>query len=124
MPQTIGGLIVIAVFLTPGFLNYIQRKGRAPLPSLSPLVETATFVSISVATNLAAVGVFCLVRVIVPSHTPNVELLRISRIEIRRSKNWLRRVVDTWIVGSIKSPRGSCGAVAGSPEQTGYANNC
>lgn len=75
MPETIGGLIVFAVFLTPGFLNYIQRKGRTPLPALSPLVEAATFVSVSVATNMVAVALFCMFRWWQPSHTPNVELL-------------------------------------------------
>lgn len=75
MPETIGGLIIFAVFLTPGFLNYIQRKGRAPVATLSPLVETATFVSVSVATNFIAIGVFSLIRYIAPNHTPNVELL-------------------------------------------------
>jgi Family of unknown function (DUF6338) len=75
MPSTVGGLVIFAAFLTPGFLNYIQRRGRVPQTTLSPLVEVATFLSISVATNIVAVGFFSFVRWLLPSHTPNVELL-------------------------------------------------
>jgi hypothetical protein len=75
MPSTLGGLALFVAFLTPGFLNYIQRRRRAPQRTLSPLVEIATFLSISVATNIAAVAIFSLVRLITPEHTPNVELL-------------------------------------------------
>ena len=75
MPTTVGGLIIFAVFLTPGFLNYLQRRRRAPQRSLSPLVELATFFSSSVATNFLTLGIFCLVRLITPQHTPNLALL-------------------------------------------------
>jgi hypothetical protein len=75
VPSTVGGLVIFAAFLTPGFLNYIQRRGRVPQSTLSPLVEVATFLSISVATNIVAVGIFSLVRWAMPSHTPNVDLL-------------------------------------------------
>ena len=75
MPTTVGGLIIFAVFLTPGFLNYLQRRRRAPQRTLSPLVELATFFSISIATNFVTLGIFCIVRLITPQHTPNLAQL-------------------------------------------------
>jgi hypothetical protein len=75
MPSTLGGLVLFVVFLTPGFLNYIQRRRRAPQRALSPLVEVATFLSISVATNVVAVALFSVVRLATPAHTPNIEAL-------------------------------------------------
>jgi hypothetical protein len=73
MPTTLSGLAIFVVFLTPGFLNYIQRRRRVPQRSLSSLVEVATFLSISVLTNAAALGIFVAIRAITPDHTPNVE---------------------------------------------------
>lgn len=74
MPSTVGGLLIFIVFLTPGFLNYIQRRRRVPQRRLSPLVEVATFLTVSLVTNLIAVGAFAIVRGIIPGHTPNVSL--------------------------------------------------
>jgi hypothetical protein len=75
MPSTLGGLAIFIIFLTPGFLNYVQRRRRVPQRALSPLVEVSTFVSISVLTNLLALALFAFVRWITPTHTPNVEQL-------------------------------------------------
>ena len=75
MPTTLSGLAIFVVFLTPGFLNYIQRRRRVPRRKLSSLVEVATFLSVSVLTNAAALGVFVVIRAIIPNHTPNVERL-------------------------------------------------
>jgi hypothetical protein len=73
MPTTLGGLAIFIVFLTPGFLNYIQRKWRVPQRKLSPLVEVATFLSVSVFTNLFAIGLFAITRAFLPRHTPDVQ---------------------------------------------------
>lgn len=75
MPSTISGLIIFWAFLTPGYLSYIQRQGRVPQRSLSPLVEVATFLSVSLATDLLALGAFSLIRLCLPTHTPNIRLL-------------------------------------------------
>jgi hypothetical protein len=40
--------------------------------ALSPLVETASLITVAVFTNAAALGVFALVHVIVKPHTPDV----------------------------------------------------
>src|ERR1700722_9504940 len=78
MPTTLGGLAIFVVFLTPGFLNYLQRKRRVPQRKLSPLVEVATLLSVSVFTNLLAIGLFALVRTFLPKHTPNVQQILIQ----------------------------------------------
>jgi len=75
MPTTLGGLVIFTAFLTPGFLNYIQRRRRVPQRSLSPLVEVATFISTSIATDVIALGVFSVVRRAIPTHTPSVYLM-------------------------------------------------
>lgn len=75
MPTTIGGLIIFAVLLVPGFVHYVQRRSRVPQRSLSPLVETATLATISIFTNAVALGIFGLVRTVLPDHTPDVRRL-------------------------------------------------
>ena len=79
MPTTLVGLLIFVAFLTPGFLHYIQRRALAPQRSLSPLVETATLTSISLATNAVALLVFGIIRFVIPHHTPDVgALLRLG----------------------------------------------
>ena len=75
MPSTVGGVLIFVTFLIPGFLSYLQRRRSVPQRRLSSLVEVATFVTVSAATNLAALLVFVAVRLITPRHTPNVEAL-------------------------------------------------
>lgn len=72
MPSSLSGLVLFVVLLVPGFIHYIQRRRRVPQSSLSPLVETATLVSVSVFTNLLAIGAFGLIRTFAPGHTPDV----------------------------------------------------
>jgi hypothetical protein len=72
MPSTVGGLILFVVFLIPGFLYYVQRRRWVESKSESSLVETARFVSVSLLTNLLALGVFALIRNWFPNHTPDL----------------------------------------------------
>jgi hypothetical protein len=78
VPTTLGGLLIFVLLLVPGFLHYVQRRSRVPQRSLSPLVETATLVTVSVATNAVAIAAFGLVRVLLPSHTPDVRRLLVE----------------------------------------------
>jgi hypothetical protein len=75
VPSTIGGLLLFVVFLIPGFVYYIQRRRWVELKSESSLIETARLLSVSLLTNLCAVGVFAFVRHLWPAHTPNPESL-------------------------------------------------
>ena len=98
MPTTIGGLAIFVVFLTPGFLNYLQRKWRVPQRKLSPLVEIATLLSVSVFTNLVAIGLFAAVRTVLPKHTPNVQ-----RVLIQGSTYIFPRIgyIAAWSLGIL-----------------------
>lgn len=79
MPTTLVGLVVFLAFLTPGFLHYIQRRALVPEGPLSPLVETATLTTVSLVTNLAALGVFGLIRFLLPDHTPDIGKLLVPK---------------------------------------------
>jgi hypothetical protein len=72
VPTTTVGLLLFVGFLTPGFLHYVQRRALVPQRSLSPLVETATLVTTSVATNAVVLLCFGLLRLAAPGHTPDV----------------------------------------------------
>lgn len=75
MPGNLSALSILVLFAVPGLLYYVQRRALAPQRSLSPFVETASLVAVSAFTNLAALGLFALVRKLLPRHTPNVQSL-------------------------------------------------
>jgi hypothetical protein len=56
-------------------MHYVQRRRRVPQRTLSPLVETATLLTTSIVTNLLAVGLFAVVRLLLRRHTPDVTQL-------------------------------------------------
>lgn len=66
MPGTITGLLVFIAMLIPGFIHYSWRRRLVPMSSDSPLLETAKLVTVSLITNVVAIGVFALGRVIWP----------------------------------------------------------
>lgn len=71
MPSTLSGLLLFLITLVPGFVYYVQRRRWVELKSESALVETARFVTVSVLTDLAALGLFVLARHFLPNHTPS-----------------------------------------------------
>jgi hypothetical protein len=75
MPTTLGGLLVFVLLMVPGFVHYVQRRSRVPQRELSPLVETATVATVSIATTSLALVVFAMGRVWVPEHLPDVTRL-------------------------------------------------
>jgi hypothetical protein len=79
VPTTVVGLVLAVVLLIPGSLHYVQRRSRVPQRSLSPLVETATMVTVSTATNLVTLGVFAILRTFASDHTPDVRRAFIER---------------------------------------------
>lgn len=75
MPTTIVSLVIFIAFLFPGFVFFLQR-GRSPVkPKLSPLVETVSFLAVSILTNLVAVVVFAAFRLVLSQHTPDIREL-------------------------------------------------
>ena len=75
MPTSFAGVIIFIALLTPGLLNYIQRRRLSEQPQVSALVETAALTTISLITDLLAIGIFSIVRAVDPRHTPDVALL-------------------------------------------------
>jgi hypothetical protein len=75
LPTTLAGLLIAIIFLTPGFVHYVQRRRQVPQRELSGLVELATLTTTSVATNAVALGVFAAIRNWWPNDTPNPEKL-------------------------------------------------
>ena len=77
MPSTLAGLITFVSLLTPGFVYLARLESRLPAKTYSTLRETAAVVTVSVATNAIVVGAFGIVRMFVPTLTPNVgEIIR------------------------------------------------
>ena len=72
MPTTLVGLLLFAGLLVPGFVHYTQRRWRVPQRSLSPLVETANLVTVSMATNAVVLTLFGAYRSWQPDHAPDV----------------------------------------------------
>jgi hypothetical protein len=71
MPSTFVGLLSFLAFLTPGLIHHVQRRRHVPEASTSQLVETATLVTVSLATNLLTLGLFSLIRIAAASHSPD-----------------------------------------------------
>lgn len=72
MPTTIGSLVVFIAFLTPGFLYLARLETRFPSRSYTALRETAMVVSTSLLFNGLVVGVFTVIRFLLPALTPDV----------------------------------------------------
>ena len=98
MPTTFVGLIVFVSFLTPGFLYTAQRRVLAPQANRSALMETTSVVAISLATNVLVVGVFGLLRILSPTHTPDIGKLLKSD-----SGYWLENLpyVTSWALAVL-----------------------
>lgn len=75
MPTTLVGLLLFVVLLVPGFVHYVQRRSTIPQRELSPLVETATLVTVSIATNGMTLAAFGILRMTISRHTPEIRRL-------------------------------------------------
>jgi hypothetical protein len=80
MPSTLSGLLIFVVVLTPGLLHYIQRRALSDQPQVSALVEAGTLTTVSLVTDLVAVGAFALIRWALPSHTPDPSALLLNGV--------------------------------------------
>jgi hypothetical protein len=81
MPTTFFGLLLFVAFFVPGLVHYVTRKSLVPAQSkLSPVIETAQLVTVSLGVNVVSVAVFALLRSFPPArrHTPDVARLLID----------------------------------------------
>jgi len=72
LPTTIGSLVVFIAFLTPGFVYLTRLETRFPSRSYTALRETGMVVSTSLLFNGLVVGVFTVIRFLLPAITPDV----------------------------------------------------
>ena len=75
MPTTIGSLLVFVASLTPGFVYLMRTETRLPGRRYTPVRETALIVSASLAAYGVVLSIFWVVRVALPTRTPEVGLL-------------------------------------------------
>ncbi|MTD57549.1 DUF6338 family protein [Amycolatopsis pithecellobii] len=77
MPTTLVGLLVFLVLLVPGFAYTLRRERVASSRDVSVFRETIELAFVSVAADAVVLGLFALLRTIVPSWTPDIrQLLR------------------------------------------------
>src|SRR5690348_12705691 len=75
MPTTLSGLFLFVVLLLPGFAYVVGRERHTSGQSFSAFRETAIVVAASVTIELVVVVLFAIIRVLVPSVTPDVGAL-------------------------------------------------
>ena len=75
MPTTVVSLLIFVALTVPGLLHYIQRRRLADQPQFSALVEAGTLATVSLVTDGFGVLVFSLLRIWIPSHSPDVDRL-------------------------------------------------
>ena len=77
MPTTLVGFALFVVLLAPGLAYVARARISQPIAKPSPLREAARLSLISLACDAGAVGMFGVLRVWLPDHTPNIgELVR------------------------------------------------
>lgn len=67
MPSTLVGLLIFIGLLVPGFVHHTWRRRTVPLRPDSPLLETASLVTISLVADLTALALFGIARWVRPS---------------------------------------------------------
>jgi hypothetical protein len=74
-PSTLTGLFFFVVLLLPGFAYLVGKERHGTERHTSPFRETISVVAASVTTEVIVLGLFALVRWILPSRTPDVGAL-------------------------------------------------
>jgi hypothetical protein len=72
MPTTVAGLLIFVVLLAPGFGYVLRRERRIPAGEISIFRETVSLVLSSFVALIAVLGLFAVLRVLLPEHTPDV----------------------------------------------------
>src|SRR3954447_18347043 len=72
MPTTAAGLILFVILLAPGLGYSAYRAVNGPVPKPSALRELGGIALRSAICDVFALGTFGVVRIVLPSHTPDV----------------------------------------------------
>jgi hypothetical protein len=98
VPTTLSGLLLFVALLTPGFCYLVRRERLAAGRRLSPFRETIAIVFTSVVALSIALGLFALVHLLLPTHTPDIgRLVRASGDYAKQEYAYL----SLWAVGVL-----------------------
>jgi hypothetical protein len=75
MPTTLSGLFLFVVLLLPGFAYVVGRERHTSGQQFSAFRETAVVVAASVSSELVILVIFAVIRILLPSLTPDVGAL-------------------------------------------------
>ena len=113
MPMTLVGVAIFVIFLTPGFVYLVRTETRLPERRYSPLRETVTIVSVSLAVNGIILGLFAILRYLLPTITPDAgEIVREPGIYFQ--SNYAE--VTLWSAGLLLAAACLAAVVAVPPE--------
>jgi Family of unknown function (DUF6338) len=84
VPTTLSGLVLFVVLLLPGFAYVVGKERHTTGQQLSAFRETAAVVAASVTFELIVIGLFAILRTLLPAQTPDIGAL------IRQSGNYIR----------------------------------
>src|SRR4029453_14306244 len=100
MPTTLSGLLLFVALLSPGFCFLLRRERVVAGRRLSAFRETVAIVFASVVTLGVAFGLFTLVHLLLPTHTPDVgRLVRTSGGYAKQEYAYL----SLWAIGVLLS---------------------
>jgi Family of unknown function (DUF6338) len=75
VPTTLLGLVLFVVLLAPGFCYVLCKELARGTRTVSPFRETVTLAAISLACDAAVAAAFAVVRILLPSRTPDIGAL-------------------------------------------------
>ena len=93
MPSTPIALILFVWLTIPGLVYILQRRRVTQVRSESAFVESARIALVSVVSDLLAIGLLELVRLVNPSATPDLRNLLIDNWRKQLSSHW---ALDMW----------------------------
>jgi hypothetical protein len=106
MPTSFTGLVLFVVLLLPGFAFLLTYRRTRPGQRLTALEETGAVVAASIVFDLALLGVFALIRTLLPGITPDVGEL------VKDASRYLETGYDVTILWSVGLLAGATGAAA------------
>ncbi|HEU5268924.1 MAG TPA: DUF6338 family protein [Jatrophihabitans sp.] len=113
MPTTAVGLILFVVLLAPGLSYSAYRAVHGPVRKPSALRELGAIALRSAVSDVFALGVFGLVRIVLPSHTPDVGRLA------RNPASYLRADLAYLFWWAVAVLMLACGAAIGAARLPG-----
>ena len=93
MPSTPIALILFVWLTIPGLVYILQRRRMSQVRSESAFVESTRIVLVSMVSDLLAVGLLAVARLVLPNATPDLRHLLIDNWREQLSSHW---ALDIW----------------------------